>query len=260
MAIFPHTVGYPQSKFPNRLLNSTKSLFSVLGIESNSYGHRSRDRSRSQERHHHPGAGRRSYSRDREYRDYREQRDHHYRERSRSRERDYRREDKYYDDRYKHHEEHRGERSSRDEQTPVPVKATNEMDATKKILCKICQKQFYNKCTLRQHFENKHKRSIVICKICNTILNSKSEESLHRIKFHKCIFKCEYCEGTFRAKSSLNVHIKTRHVETRTFNKSCQTDFSEEYGNEVGFDESFRLNLSDEVKILGVLLKNFKWL
>ena len=89
------------------------------------------------------------------------------------------------------------------------------MDATKKMLCKICQKH---------------------------------------------IFKCEYCEGTFRAKSSLNVHIKTRHVETRTFNKSCQTDFSEEYGNEVGFDESFRLNLSDEVKILGVLLKNFKWL
>lgn len=85
------------------------------GIESKSYGARSRDRSRSRERHRMSGGRRRSYSRERDYRDHRDHRDY-YRERSRSRERDYRREDKYYDDRYKHREsESRGERSSRDE-------------------------------------------------------------------------------------------------------------------------------------------------
>ena len=81
------------------------------GIESKSYGSRSRDRSRSRERHRMASSRRRSYSpREREYRS--DHRDHHreyreYRERSRSRERepreqreprDYRREEKYYDD------------------------------------------------------------------------------------------------------------------------------------------------------------------
>jgi len=106
------------------LINSLQDT--LHGIESKSYGSRSRERPRSRERSYHMSVSRRrSHSpREREYRESR--RDHHretyYRERSRSREReprgeprDYRREEKYYDDgrsreEYKHSSRESGSR------------------------------------------------------------------------------------------------------------------------------------------------------
>ena len=84
--------------------------------------------------------------------------------------------------------------------------------------CKICQINFVNEQSLNRHYIRKHKRSIVTCKICNKIFNSKFEECVHRNKFHRLIFRCKYCEKTFGAKSTFYRHVREGHAEPQIEN------------------------------------------
>ena len=80
----------------------------------------------------------------------------------------------------------------------------------KMIHCGICQVEFLTKQTLKRHFRRKHNKWISFCH-CNKIFYSLYEKTLHRINFHKFIFKCKYCERTFKQKRSLNRHVKWNH-------------------------------------------------
>ena len=96
------------------------------------------------------------------------------------------------------------------------------------MLCKICHINFSTKQTIKKHYVRKHKRSIVICKICDKIFNSKLEESMHRITFHELIYECKLCERTFGARKSLYRHVRKRHnVEPdMVFPKSKRTSLA----------------------------------
>ena len=50
------------------------------------------------------------------------------------------------------------------------------------------------------------------------IFNSKSEESLHRIKFHELIHECNSCGRTFSEKRSLYRHVRQVHAELDMIN------------------------------------------
>lgn len=88
------------------------------------------------------------------------------------------------------------------------------------MYCQICEVTFFNKQSLKRHFERIHNKIIVICKICHEVFYSKRKQALHRIKFHELVYECDYCERTFGAKKSLYRHLRRGHgiSETRNVN------------------------------------------
>ena len=86
------------------------------------------------------------------------------------------------------------------------------------MYCEICQIEYATKKTFKKHFFRKHKKSIVICKLCDMIFCSTREKTLHRINYHKFIFKCNNCERTFKEKKGLNRHVKQKHDDLQRNN------------------------------------------
>ncbi|XP_023239227.1 zinc finger protein 431-like [Centruroides sculpturatus] len=89
--------------------------------------------------------------------------------------------------------------------------------------CQICNKYFKTKRYLRRH-ENTHKDKSDknFCNIRKTSFKCKSSFDRHRIFQHQNMFRCGYCNKSFKTKNMLEAHKKI-HIEKCNI---CKKEFS----------------------------------
>ena len=55
------------------------------------------------------------------------------------------------------------------------------------------------------------------------IFYSKKDIAMHRITYHKFIFKCESCDRTFKAKRTLRRHVRLNHTNQQNIKTTSLT-------------------------------------
>lgn len=81
--------------------------------------------------------------------------------------------------------------------------------------CDLCPRKFGLQSKLRSHKSNVHTEAI--CEICKKDLPNKTDLSRHQMKVHgvvpKGAIQCPYCPLVFKIQSSLDKHVKNKHLD-----------------------------------------------
>ena len=106
-----------------------------------------------------------------------------------------------------------------------------------KIKCSSCPVTFATKRIFNFHMQQCHPDTCFTCHLCNQILYSSTKYNSHYAKQHEgelppplengngnCAtfgeFQCRFCSKDYNNKNSLKAHMRTKHLNSRTF--SCQ--------------------------------------
>ena len=106
-----------------------------------------------------------------------------------------------------------------------------------KIKCSSCPVTFATKRIFNFHMQQCHPDTCFTCHLCNQILYSSTKYNSHYAKQHEGEvppplangngnsatfgeFQCRFCSKDYNNKNSLKAHMRTKHLNSRTF--SCQ--------------------------------------
>ncbi|KAJ8708157.1 hypothetical protein PYW08_010523 [Mythimna loreyi] len=95
------------------------------------------------------------------------------------------------------------------------------------FVCEICQKGFYKKSNLTQHFLTHEKIKDKTCEICgNTFVNEKTLAEHLRLHSGQKPFKCDKCNAEFVTSGRRLEHMKRKHMEKIECCVVCYKKFS----------------------------------
>lgn len=127
------------------------------------------------------------------------------------------------------------------------------------FICEICQKGFYKKRNLTQHFVTHEKKKEKTCEICgDTFMNEKT--LIEHLMLHSGLkpFKCDKCGAEFITSGRRLEHIKRKHMEKDECCIICDKKFSlkkdlNSHLKNVHGAENFILKLDNEQTELQVI-------
>ena len=97
------------------------------------------------------------------------------------------------------------------------------------ILCDVCELGFQNIFQLKSHYRVHKDKSLqkVTCELCGKFLANKDDMSRHLRSYHvqEKAHKCSKCEGFFKSKESLRIHVRDRHEYVLQKCESCDKRF-----------------------------------
>lgn len=82
------------------------------------------------------------------------------------------------------------------------------------VQCSKCPQMFMNRATLTAHIRNCHDQGVHKCKICDSVLKSRSYLLAHMKRVHYDdgkLHSCGICGNKFKSPRYLNVHIRNCH-------------------------------------------------
>jgi KRAB domain-containing zinc finger protein len=98
-----------------------------------------------------------------------------------------------------------------------------------KVKCELCDLMYIPK-NLKRHLENFHAKGLNFqCKICNKFYKSKLSLKNH-MEYHNKKFECKICSKMFSTQAYLNQHTKCHHKNPKSFQcEICDKKFNEKH-------------------------------
>lgn len=108
---------------------------------------------------------------------------------------------------------------------------SNSHGDTNSLLCTVCQKEFQDAQTLRQHYDACHSKDSLRCKDCGQVFLTARNMQMHKVRVHnkRMPFRCGVCGVRFEDRASVVQHLSTHNANEYIFR--CDT-CGKRFGNE----------------------------